>query len=106
MASGGKAESSGICLAGAPEQLDSSAPVDQRADLYAIGAIFYEMVCGRPPFWGNAAEVQQALANRRSPRPSRYVPGVPRSLEDVIIRCLAKDPASRPQSRWWVLRSS
>src|SRR5204863_293279 len=79
----------------APEQLDSSAPVDQRADLYAIGAIFYEMVCGRPPFWGNAAEVQQALANRRSPRPSRYVPGVPRALEDVIIRCLAKDPVRR-----------
>jgi len=79
----------------APEQLDSSAPVDQRADIYAIGAIFYEMLCGRPPFWGNAAEVQQALANRRAQRPSRYVAGAPRALEDVIIRCLAKDPIRR-----------
>jgi tetratricopeptide (TPR) repeat protein len=79
----------------APEQLDSSAPVDQRADIYAIGAIFYEMLCGRPPFWGNAAEVQQALANRRAQRPSRYVPGAPRALEDVIIKCLAKDPVRR-----------
>jgi tetratricopeptide (TPR) repeat protein len=79
----------------APEQLDSSAPVDQRADIYAVGAIFYEMLCGRPPFWGNAAEVQQALANRRAPRPSRYVPSAPRALEDVIIRCLAKDPVRR-----------
>jgi len=79
----------------APEQLDSSAPVDQRADIYAIGAIFYEMLAGRPPFWGNAAEVQQALANRRAPRPSRYVAGPPRALEDVILRCLAKDPVRR-----------
>jgi tetratricopeptide (TPR) repeat protein len=79
----------------APEQLDSSAPVDQRADIYAIGAIFYEMLCGRPPFWGNAAEVQQALANRRAPRPSRYVASAPRALEDVVIRCLAKDPVRR-----------
>jgi tetratricopeptide (TPR) repeat protein len=79
----------------APEQLDSSAPVDQRADIYAVGAIFYEMLCGRPPFWGNAAEVQQALANRRAPRPSRYVASAPRALEDVIIRCLAKDPVRR-----------
>ena len=79
----------------APEQLDSSAPVDQRADIYAMGAIFYEMLAGRPPFWGNAAEVQQALANRRAPRPSRYVASAPRALEDVIIRCLAKDPVRR-----------
>ncbi|HXU06888.1 MAG TPA: protein kinase, partial [Polyangia bacterium] len=79
----------------APEQLDSSAPVDQRADIYAVGAIFYEMVAGRPPFWGNAAEVQQALANRRAARPSRYVSGAPRALEDVIIKCLAKDPVRR-----------
>ncbi|HEY7376256.1 MAG TPA: AAA family ATPase, partial [Polyangia bacterium] len=79
----------------APEQLDSSAPVDQRADIYAIGAIFYEMLAGRPPFWGNAAEVQQALANRRAPRPGRYVADAPRALEDVILRCLAKDPVRR-----------
>ena len=79
----------------APEQLDSSAPVDQRADIYAVGAIFYEMLAGRPPFWGNAAEVQQALANRRAPRPSRYVAGAPQALEDVLLKCLAKDPVRR-----------
>ena len=79
----------------APEQLDSSAPVDQRADIYAIGAVLYEMLCGRPPFWGNAAEVQQALAARRAARPSRYVVGAPPAVEDVILRCLAKDPVRR-----------
>jgi hypothetical protein len=79
----------------APEQLDSSAPVDQRADIYAIGAVLYEMLTGRPPFWGNAAEVQQALANRRVPRPARYVPDTPAVLEEVILRCLAKDPVRR-----------
>jgi tetratricopeptide (TPR) repeat protein len=79
----------------APEQLDSSAPVDQRADVYAIGAVLYEMLTSRPPFWGNAAEVQQALANRRVPRPARYVPAAPREIEEVILRCLAKDPVRR-----------
>ena len=79
----------------APEQLDASAPVDQRADIYAVGAVLYEMLTGRPPFWGNAAEVQQALANRRAPPPSRYVPGVPPALEAMILRCLAKDPQRR-----------
>ena len=67
----------------APEQLDASAPVDQRADIYAAGAVLYEMLTGRPPFWGNAAEVQQALANRRAPPPSRHVPGVPPALEAI-----------------------
>jgi tetratricopeptide (TPR) repeat protein len=79
----------------APEQLDSSAPVDRRADIYAVGAVLYEMLTGRPPFWGNAAEVKQALANRRVPRPSRYVGHAPPALEEVVIRCLAKDPARR-----------
>jgi tetratricopeptide (TPR) repeat protein len=79
----------------APEQLDSSAPVDQRADIYEIGAVLYEMLTGRPPFWGNAAEVQQALANRRVTRPSLYVRGIPPALDEVILRCLAKDPVRR-----------
>jgi tetratricopeptide (TPR) repeat protein len=79
----------------APEQLDSSAPVDQRADIYAMGALLYEMVTARPPFWGNAAEVQQALAHRRVRRPSRYRPDVPPALEELILRCLAKDPERR-----------
>jgi tetratricopeptide (TPR) repeat protein len=79
----------------APEQLDSLAPVDQRADIYAAGAVLYEMLTARPPFWGNAAEVQQALALHRVPRPSRYVIGTPLALEEVILRCLAKDPERR-----------
>jgi tetratricopeptide (TPR) repeat protein len=79
----------------APEQLDSSAPVDQRADIYAMGSVLYEMATARPPFWGNAAEVQQALAHRRVRRPSRYRPDLPPALEEVILRCLAKDPERR-----------
>ena len=69
------------------------------------------MLTGRPPFWGNAAEVQQALSNRRVTRPSLYVRGVPPALEDIVLRCLAKDQfaalgrltscsvRSRPRSR-------
>jgi tetratricopeptide (TPR) repeat protein len=79
----------------APEQLDWSVAADQRADIYAAGAVLYEMLTARPPFWGNAAEVQQALAQRRVPRPSRYAAATPPALEEVILRCLAKDPDRR-----------
>ena len=77
-----------------PEQCEGRTDVDARSDIYALGTIFYEMLAGAPPFWGNAAEV---LQSHRSSRP----PALPHkrhlapALEDAIVRCLAKDPARR-----------
>jgi tetratricopeptide (TPR) repeat protein len=80
-----------------PEQCEGRTEIDARSDIYALGAIFYEMLAGAPPFWGNSAEVQQSHRSRRPPALSRRAEiSVP--LEDAIMRCLAKDPDRRPAS--------
>jgi hypothetical protein len=79
----------------APEQArgDSAGPA---ADVYAIGAMLYECLTGRPPF---DAVDQLALLNqviRQSPVPVRRLqPSVPRDLETVCLKCLEKEPSSR-----------
>ncbi|WP_437897148.1 serine/threonine-protein kinase [Sorangium sp. So ce124] len=78
----------------APEQCSNQADVDARADVYAMGVILYEMIAGRPPFWGAPAVVRQAHCERRPARPSTLVP-VPAPIEGVILRCLAKKPLDR-----------
>ena len=78
-----------------PEQV-SDAPVDGRSDVYALGVVLYEMLCGRAPFVGDtdvAVAVQHTTATRLSPRQVRA--GIPRSLEAIVLRAMAKDPARR-----------
>ena len=75
----------------APEQLGSM-PVDQRADLFAVGAILYELIAGRPPFAGqNTAET---LARLAGPASADFDP-IPASLRPVLVRALAKDRSQR-----------
>ncbi|APR88030.1 Putative serine/threonine-protein kinase pknB [Minicystis rosea] len=81
----------------APEQCEGRDDVDARADLYAIGVILFELVTGRPPFWGSRAVVQEAHRSRRPPRLATLAEGrpIPAALEDIVARCLAKDPNDR-----------
>jgi serine/threonine protein kinase len=79
-----------------PEQA-AGKKVDGRSDIFSFGAVLYEMVTGRRAFAGNSTAETLAAVLREQPKAlSEVVPGVPRDLEKVILRCLQKDSDSQP----------
>jgi eukaryotic-like serine/threonine-protein kinase len=81
----------------APEQLEGRDP-DSRADFWGYGAVVFAMLTGRLPFPGGTVdEIRRALAATELPPPSTLVE-MPKSLEDILLRCLAKSPDGRYQS--------
>jgi eukaryotic-like serine/threonine-protein kinase len=80
-----------------PEQATGGS-VDARSDVFAFGAVLYEMVTGRRAFArSSTAETLAAVLTEVPKLPSELVKRVPRQLEKLIERCLAKDPARRSQ---------
>ena len=77
-----------------PEQCEGRPEIDARSDVYGIGAILYELLSGAPPFWGNPADVKQSHRSRRPTALGRRATVSP-PVEDVVMRCLAKDPERR-----------
>lgn len=82
----------------APEQLEGL-PVDARTDIFALGAVLYEMVTGRRAFEGGSRASLIASILDREPAPiSSFTATTPASLDRVVRTCLAKDPEQRFQS--------
>ncbi|MEW5917049.1 MAG: protein kinase [Gemmatimonadota bacterium] len=82
----------------APEQLTGDPSVDHRADIYSFGCLAYELLAGEPPFSGTLQSLFAAhLSHTPTPISEKY-PECPPALATLVMRCLAKDPAARPQS--------
>lgn len=79
-----------------PEQAMASDEVDHRSDVYAVGVMFFELLCGRPPFEGDSylSLVTQHI-NEAPPRPRSLRPDIPESVDTLILSALEKDPSKR-----------
>jgi serine/threonine protein kinase len=81
-----------------PEQAEGK-PLDSRSDIFAFGAVLYEMLTGEQAFQGKGAISTLAAIILQDPKPvSEILPSLPRELDRVIMRCLRKDPARRYQN--------
>jgi len=79
-----------------PEQMLSMRDVDGRSDIWSLGAILFEFLCGRPPFMADTTPRICALVlNADPPLPHTLRPELPVELERIVLRCLDKEPDRR-----------
>jgi len=83
----------------APEQVAGDPNVDARADLYSLGCVAYEALTGASPFAGKTPQQMLAAQVIEAPPPiASRRDGIPPALAAVVMKCLEKEPANRPQS--------
>ncbi len=87
----------GTPLYAAPEQIRGG-PVDQRTDVYAVGATLFTLIAGKPAFEGDAMSVTAQIVSDAAPSLRSQVDKVPRALDRIVARTLAKDPDARFQT--------
>ena len=87
-----------------PEQLKGQ-PVDTRSDLFSFGVMLYECAAGKPPFTGSSKiEISSKVLQVDPRKPSEVNPGIPKGLERIILKAMAKDPNDRYQDADEILR--
>ena len=104
--SGATTHSVGTLQYMSPEQIDAR-PLDARSDLYALGLVMWELLAGKPPF---EAESPRVLLDKLCTEPAPALPdaarrGLPRGVEQLIVRLLEKDPELRPRDAAEVLEA-
>jgi hypothetical protein len=83
----------------APEQLDPGRPIDRRTDVYALGVILYELLCGALPYEGQSGDELAASIRAGRPRlPVEVDARVPEPLQAIALKAMEADPAARYQS--------
>jgi serine/threonine protein kinase len=83
----------------APEQLDPERSIDARTDVYALGVILYQILCGERPFTGETQDETLAAIRRATPRlPVEVDPQVPEPLQAIALRAMESDPDERYRS--------
>ncbi len=80
----------------APEQVSSRA-FDGRSDIYSLGVVLYECLVGEPPFTGEVQSILYRIVHEIPQPPRALGAEIREELQDIILRCLEKDPAKRPQ---------
>jgi len=79
----------------APEQAQGEAP-SPASDVYSIGVVMYELLCGTPPFTASTSSELARLHISARPIPIReYIPDIPTALEEIIMKVLSKEPSAR-----------
>jgi serine/threonine protein kinase len=90
----------------APEQAAGDPDLDHRADIYALGVVTYEMLCGHPPFAGRSPQQVMAAHASQKPEPiGRRRHDTPGDLAALVMKCLEKKPADRPASALEIARA-
>ncbi len=80
----------------APEQAQGNIrDIDQRTDVYALGATFYEILCGHPPFTGTSVEIALKTIQEEAPSLRKQNREVAYDLEIIVMKCLEKEPERR-----------